>query len=201
MKPQDKEKPVRNPGVDVGDEVYINHADGPCAGKVVAHGEHGATVDVDGKRHKVGWKHILGAKKRAVQHYNVIDQGEDGMIVEDAAGMRRYITVAPEAREDKMMVKAFGGNRLVLFAKAAKPDGPLKKDPDTKDEPKGEFGSHNVAAGDRLHFEAGDFKGSGEVVGDTGKTGAHVKDSSGRVHQIHWGEVKKHEKASSKEQS
>jgi hypothetical protein len=200
MKPQAKEKPVQNPGVDVGDEVYINHVKGPCAGKVVAHGEHGATVEVDGKRHKVGWKHLLGAKKRAAQHYNVIDEGEDGMIVEDAAGMRRYITVAPEAREDKMIVKAFGGNRLVLFAKAAKADGPLKTEPE-KEEPKGEFGSHNVSAGDRLHFEAGDFKGSGEVVGEMGKTGAHVKDSSGRMHQIHWGEVKKHEKRAEKAES
>ena len=200
MKPQAKEKPVQNPGVDVGDEVYINHVKGPRAGKVVAHGEHGATVDVDGTRHKVGWKHILGAKKRAVQHYNVIDEGEDGMIVEDAAGMRRYITVAPEAREDKMIVKALGGNRLVLFAKAEKADGPLKQAPE-KEEPKVEFGAHNVAAGDRLHFEAGDFKGSGEVVGDTGKTGAHVKDSSGRVHQIHWGEVKKHEKRADPDES
>ena len=193
MEPKQKEKPVTNPGVDVGDEVYINHAKGPRAGRVVAHGEHGATVDCDGERHKVGWKHVLGAKKRATQHYNVVDQGEDGMIVEDAAGMRRYITVAPDAREDKMVVKAFGGNRLVLFAKAAKGDEPVSKK--EEDEPKGEFGTHNVGAGDRLHFEAGDFKGSGEVVGETGKTGAHVKDSCGRVHQIHWAEIRKHEKA------
>jgi hypothetical protein len=201
MDPKQKEKPVTNPGVDVGDEVYISHAKGPRAGKVLAHGEHGATVKCDGesKPYKVGWKHVLGAKKRAVQHYNVIDQGEDGMIVEDAAGMRRYITVAPDAREDKMIVKSFGGNRLVLFAKAAKGDGPLKKEP--VEEPKGEFGAHNVAAGDRLHFEAGDFKGSGEVVGECGKTGTHVKDAAGRVHQIHWGEVRKHEKASAKDAS
>lgn len=194
MKPQAKEKPAENPGVDVGDEVYINHVKGPCAGKVVAHGAHGATVDVDGTRHKVGWKHVLGAKKRAAQHYNVIDEGEDGMIVEDAAGMRRYITVAPEAREDKMVVKAFGGNRLVLFAKA---NGPMANRPglakkqitdktgrqQTKwvrsnpDQPK------QLKAGHHVGFENGEHKGHGEVTA-VGEHGATVRDGADGVHRV-----------------
>lgn len=225
MKPQQSAKPAEPvPGVTVGDELYLHHPAGPVVCKVVAHGAHGVTVDHGGKHHKIRWERVLGHKKRATQAYKVIDEGEDGMIVEDAAGSRRFLNIPPEAREEQMMVKSDGGNRLVLFMKA---DGPMANRPglskkqitdktgrqQTKwvrntPEAHGErkkgsadaeagaahgFGTHNLQAGDRVSFKAGDFEGAGEIVGEPGKDGAHIKDDSGRVHQVQWAEITGHD--------
>jgi predicted ABC-type ATPase len=218
------EQMQQNPGIDVGDEIYVNHSSGPHAGRVVAHGAHGATIDIGGKHHKVQWKHVLGAKKRATQHYNVIDEGEDGVIVEDANGKRRFINIAPDAREDKMIVKALDGHRLVLFAKSdgdiknrpglsqkditdskgrhqkhwvrTSPDQPAPAKPGAQDDESGAssgYGTHNLQAGDRINFKAGNFEGAGEIVGTPGADGAHVKDDSGREHEISWSEVTGHD--------
>ena len=55
-----------------------------------------------------------------VEHLQVEDQGEDGMIVRGEDGRRHYVAVPPEAREEQMVVKSQNGAaRLVLFAKAA----------------------------------------------------------------------------------
>jgi len=53
------------------------------------------------------------------------------------------------------------------------------------------YGTHNIQPGAKIEFEAGDFKGAGEVV-SVGKRGATVKDSSGRAHQVEWAEVRGH---------
>src|SRR3546814_7689940 len=91
----DAKKPA--PGQDVypGDEVFFDHRAGPLSGRVLAYGRHGCTVDVAGKRHKVEWGRVLGHKKRAKLDVRVLDHGEDGMVVEDASGRRRFIGVAP----------------------------------------------------------------------------------------------------------
>jgi len=173
------EEGAGNPGYEVGDEVYAQHRSGPCVGKVVAHGKHGATLDIGGKHHSVHWRHVLGAKKRATQHLNVVDEGEDGMIVEGADKRRRYVAVPPDAREDRMVVKSLSGHRMVTFAKAQKPtEGGDAAAPAT------------FKAGDKVAFEAGEFSGAGVIVGDPGRDGAYVRDDSGRLHQVRWTEMK-----------
>lgn len=112
---QAKAEPVAKPGVIVGDEVYCHHQAGPHAGKVVAHGKHGVTLE--GGR-KVRWEHVLGHKRRAAQEYTIVDEGEDGCIVQDKNGLRQFIGVPPEAREDQLMIKSNGGQRLALLLKA-----------------------------------------------------------------------------------
>lgn len=64
-------------------------------------------------------------------------------------------------------------------------------DPDPKDERGAAhgYGTHNVEPGDHVAFEAGAFSGHGEVV-SAGKDGVQVKDASGRVHGVHWSEVR-----------
>lgn len=205
--------PTATTGVDIGDELYFHHAGEPRSGRVVAHGKHGCTLDCDGKHHPVKWDRVLGHKKRASQHYSVVDQGEDGMIVEDASGKKRFISVPGDAREDQMVAKSFDG-RQVLFLKA---EGQMKgraglsqkkvtdktgrqqtkwvrssKEEDGKGKraaPEGGAVAPQGKAGDKVSFEAGDFKGSGTIVGTPGKDGAYVKDASGRVHQVRWSEM------------
>lgn len=122
MKQGQVKQPEPRPGVEVGDEVYFHHADGPRSGKVVAHGRHGCTIKADDAHHKVPWKHLLGHKKRAPQQYRVVEEGDDGMIVEDKAGRRRFIAVPPEAREEQMIVKSSdGGGRLVQLVRDVAP--------------------------------------------------------------------------------
>ena len=128
MKPTAKPEPVANPDVQVGDDVYFKHASGPQCASVKATGKHGITVHHAGAPHRVKWAHVLGHKTRAAQTYNVLDEGEDGLIVQDAAGMRKYLNVPPEARGEKMVLsKSYGAGtgRIIIFAKA----GPIANRP------------------------------------------------------------------------
>ena len=59
-------------------------------------------VEHDGKQHKLKWAHVAGHKKRAEQRYTVVEEGEDGIIVQDAAGKRRLVTIPPEARAERL---------------------------------------------------------------------------------------------------
>jgi len=219
-----RDEPEPRPGVEVDDHLYVHHEGQPCTGRVMAHGKHGVTVDIGGKHHKVRWDKVLGHKQRAAMHGDVIDQGEDGMIIQDTRGRRRFVAVPNEAKDDPMVAKSFGQRPVLLFMKA----GPIANRPglvqkeitdksgkvtkrwvrSNKEQPKGRapakpdaeagaahgYGTHNLGTGDRVHFAAGDFKGSGEIVGKPGKAGAHVKDSSGRMHQVRWTEITGHEK-------
>lgn len=81
-----------------GDEVYFHHNGEPKSGKVTAAGRHGCTVKHGDTEHKLKWEHLAGHKSRAPQNYKIIEQGEDGIIVEDAAGKRRFVAIPPEAR-------------------------------------------------------------------------------------------------------
>lgn len=112
---QDRPEPVPKPGVIVGDEVYCHHPKGPHAGRVAASGKHGVTLEGG---HKVRWEHVLGHKRRAGQEFTVVDEGEDGCIVQDKNGLRQFIAVPPEAREEQMIVKSHGVERLALLMKA-----------------------------------------------------------------------------------
>ena len=88
-----------------GDEVFFHRRGTPVVGKVLAAGQHGCTVEHGGKRHKVKWEHVSGHKKRAVQRYRVVEKGEDGLIVEDDGGRRRFVGIPPEARGERLTVK------------------------------------------------------------------------------------------------
>ncbi|SDH26784.1 zeta toxin family protein [Nitrosomonas sp. Nm132] len=211
----------------VGDEIYFHHKDDPCCGKVLSVGKHGVTVDHEGKRQSVTWERVLGHKKRISQKLKIIHEGDDGMIVEDPAGKRRFVHIPPEAKEDQYMVKALADKRLLLFTKSEKianraglhlenrtdrtgrnqkkwvrsnPEitagnkRSKAKDPDPKDR-RGStagYGIHNIEAVDRIQFKLGELTGEGEVVGNPGKDGAHVKDSSGHIHQVRWDQVTGH---------
>lgn len=100
----DKPSAPRRPSVFPGDHIYFEHASGPMSGRVLAHGKHGCTVEADGKRHKVKWENVLGHKKRAPQHVTLIEHGEDGMVVEDASGHRRFIGVVPGDAPERVIV-------------------------------------------------------------------------------------------------
>lgn len=84
------------------DEVYFHHKGVPKSGKVLCAGKHGCTVDAGGEQHKLKWEHLAGHKKRAPQRYKVVEEGEDGIIVEDGNGLRRLVSIPPEARAEHL---------------------------------------------------------------------------------------------------
>ena len=86
------------------DEVYFHKGGQPVSGKVLSIGRHGCTVEHEGKQHKLKWAHLAGHKKRAQQNYKVIEEGEDGLIVEDASGGRRLVSIPPEARQERLVL-------------------------------------------------------------------------------------------------
>lgn len=102
----EKNKPKPAPGQPVsanrGDEVYFHKSGQPVSGKVLAAGRHGCTVDHGGKQHKLKWEHLVGHKKRAPQRYTVLEEGEDGLIVADSSGRKRYVGIPPEARAERL---------------------------------------------------------------------------------------------------
>lgn len=106
--PNPKQPHPKAAGMHKMDEVYYEHPRlGAVAGKVLAHGEHGCTVEAPcGKRHKVKWDSVHGHKKRSDQGYAMVEHGEDGLVVADKAGKRRFIsTVADQAPERVVMKK------------------------------------------------------------------------------------------------
>ena len=85
-----------------GDEVYFHHKGQPKAGKVLCTGRHGCTVEHEGEKHKLKWEHLAGHKSRSQQDYKVLDHGEDGLIVENQHGKRRFLGIPPEARAEQL---------------------------------------------------------------------------------------------------
>lgn len=90
------------PRANIDDEVFFHHREGPRSGKVVATGRHGCTVKHKGEHHKVRWEHLAGHKKRAQQRYTVLEKGEDGLIVQDQRGAKRYVGIPPEAKPERL---------------------------------------------------------------------------------------------------
>ena len=230
MKPPVKKKPepVPNPDVVLGDHVYFQHKDGPQSAQVKAIGKHGITVDHGGKPHRVHWHKVLGHKQRCEQRYDVLEEGEDGLIVQDQRGQRKYLNIPPEARGEKMMLEksmGSGAGRLIVFAKggqiANRPGLTLKESTDktgrhakhwvrtNKDMPTAGggnhaeagaaagYGTHNLEAGDTVHFKNGEHEGSGKIhaIGDDG---AVVHDSKGGEHRIMHHHITGHEPAGAK---
>ena len=85
-----------------GDVVYFHKSGAPVSGKVLSAGKHGCTVEHDGQQHKVKWEHVSGHKSRAPQKYAVIDHGEDGMIVQNQHGHRRFLAIPQEGRSEHL---------------------------------------------------------------------------------------------------
>lgn len=193
----------RKPDVIVGDEIYCHHPKGPHAGKVKAHGEHGVTLD-NGR--KVRWEHVLGHKRRAGQEYSVVDQGEDGMIVEDKNGVRQFVAVPPESRTENMVVKSHAGARMALL-KAAPPSAPGrpgltqrqvtdKNGVQTRRWVRTDAGAPPAEPGHHVGWVNGEHKGHGQVTA-SGRDGVRARDGAGGQHMVlhehvthHWADAK-----------
>jgi hypothetical protein len=99
--------PGERPLCERGDVIYCRTAAGrPFTGKVLAHGEHGCTVENGGKPHKVRWEHYLGHRSRANVKLSIMDEGEDGFLAQDEHGRTRYyadpLTVGEEDLEEPL---------------------------------------------------------------------------------------------------
>jgi len=77
--------------VRVGDSLYFTGPGGVRYGRLLAHGKHGAILDIDGTHTPVRWEHILGHRERAAYNARIVDQGEDGAIVEDESGEKAFV--------------------------------------------------------------------------------------------------------------
>lgn len=99
-----RQQQASGPRAYAGDEVFFHKGGQPVSGKVVCVGRHGCTVEHEGKQHKVRHEHIVGHKKRAPQRYRVLEHGEDGLIVADSTGARRYVGIPPEARGERLVL-------------------------------------------------------------------------------------------------
>lgn len=196
FKPQPPaQDPEPRADVEIGDSLYVHHAGQPRSGVVKAHGKHGVTVDVDGQHHKVKWDKVLGHKTRAHQKYSIVDQGEDGMLVEEPGGRRRFIATPNESKEDPMVAKSIGVRPVMLFMKASAPGtyagGPGlqkkqitdKRGVQTTKWVSTEQGGPPAQKGQHVGFANGEHKGHGEVTA-TGKDGVRVKDGAGGQHLV-----------------
>ena len=214
MKTEDKPaKPEpTGPRAMPGDQVFFDRK-APRAGRVVSSGEHGAVIEHGGgRRDRVRWDHVLGHQSRSEAKLDLVAHGEDGFVVRDGQGRRRYIedplgagTPMAKARPllfltGEALVKAAPlKNRAGLSLKdvtdkaghhtkrwsrsAADAPAPQRSTATERAEPP----PHKV--GEHVSFEAGAFKGEGEVL-SVGHTGAWIKDSTGRRHKVDWQEVK-----------
>jgi hypothetical protein len=208
----DEEAAARKPDVAIGDDVFFNHPAGPMSGRVLAAGEHGATLDANGVVHKIKWPHIVGHKRRAPQHYQIAESGEDGHIVTDARGKRLFLLIPNEAHENPLMAKAAKGGvpfagrpglakktitdktgkTTTVWTKTSKdqPKGRKKAAPDepAAAKPGAAAPEGKAKPGESVQFQAGDFKGQGRVT-SAGPKGANVQDGSGRTHKVDWDEI------------
>jgi hypothetical protein len=99
-----------------GDEVYFRHGKEPKSGKVLSSGTHGCVVDHGGKQHKLKWEHVLGHKKRSNQQFKIEEHGEDGLIVRDKTGKRRFVAIPKDAKDEQLELSKSlqAGDELLL---------------------------------------------------------------------------------------
>ena len=186
------------PDVERGDEVYFRHKTGPLAGKVLSRGAHGVIVEHKGKRHPVRWGDLHGHKVKVRPEVKVVDQGEDGMIVEDRSGGRRFVHDPLEPPREQMVkscrpvVLLFGEPELLVKAgMKGRPGLHLESITD-----KAGHQTKRWKAGDKVAFThpTGGHPTHGEVVGEPGKDGAHVKEhGTGAVHPVLHKDLQAHE--------
>lgn len=84
-----------------GDEVFFYYKGEPRIGKVVCSGKSGCVIEYNGKQHKLKWDKVAGHKKRTAQSYRILEEGEDGCIVENQDGKRKYLRIPPESRAEQ----------------------------------------------------------------------------------------------------
>mgnify|MGYP000261116120 FL=1 len=190
---------TRNPGVKKHDHVYFREGQNVMCGHVRACGEHGATILSDAGTHRVTWDRVIGHKKRAKVDVTVVDQGEDGAIVEDAEGRRFFLRSLDEHEEgDEPMHKSLpSGAVLALFVKAlpaakGKAEEKPKKGKDKPDVANARAEGFPHAHGASVRFKAGTLRGKGKIVA-RGRDGATIEDADKRRHQVHWHEMEKDE--------
>ena len=204
MKTFKPQKPAKAPeprgDVEIGDHLYVHHGGQPCTGRVICHGAHGVTVEVDGKHQRVKWDKVLGHKQRVPQRYSIVDHGEDGMLVEDAKGRRRYIGTPNESKEDPMVAKSLSRRPVLLFTKAegAPPGAGLSKKvltdkngAQTTRWVKVDKGGPPAQRGQHIGFENGEHRGHGEVTA-AGQDGVTVRDPKGGEHRVHHDKITHH---------
>jgi hypothetical protein len=127
-------------GLDVGDVVYAKHPQkGAVAVTVKAVGAHGFTADDEtGARHKLHHETYLGHKTRMLHTYELVDQGADGVLVENQQGRRRFLRgelpKEKEGSDNGGMNGSDAGDPLLggldLMTKALTPPRPLPPFPD-----------------------------------------------------------------------
>jgi hypothetical protein len=189
-----------------GDSIYVSGPKGPCVGKVVCHGKHGATVDFGGKRAPVKWEHVLGHKERLGFGGRIVDQGDDGAVIEDDKGRRHYVEGLdidePEPEPamptgwDRAMQKA-----MVIFFKGF-PPGEQKDEPDEQGEPdessaevgkargKPEQAIPDIKPGAMILFLSSEGDKLTGKVAAVGADGVTAVDDRGGEHQVEHGDYR-----------
>lgn len=184
-----------------GDQVYFTGPAGVNVGRVLCHGKHGATLDCQGQRTPVRWEHLLGHKERVSYRARVIDQGEDGMVVEDDSGERSFLAgqlPEPEPTEpptepqdqpqqepenalyDQSLVERKPQSEWDKMSKAMPVLFFLKGGQD--DKPGRQVAFHHHATGEKT---------VGEIAA-TGKDGVTVEDDEGQEHHVKHGDYHPH---------
>jgi len=213
---KNNKKESLSPDAEVHDEVYFRHASGHKVGRVCARGKHGCVVESDGQKHKVLWDDYLGHKTRVKPDVKVIDQGDDGLLVEDGQGKRRFVhdPLQPMAKSLMPTVLFFTEEETLMKAQTIKNrPGLALKDitdsrgrqskhwvrtgkPETKErhsaapEPEGDDRvGKPYLAGSKVSFKIGSLTGKGTIVGNPGNTGAYVKDDTGHKHRVRWADM------------
>lgn len=198
---QPGQQAAQNPGVRQHDHVYFRDGENILHGHVRACGEHGATIQSDAGTHRVTWDRVMGHKQRAKVDMKVVDQGEDGAIVEDESGRRFFLRSLDEPQEEseEPMHKSLPtGAVLALFVKAlpAKGQKPGEKPQEGQEKAEKPGRAKAKAAGfphehgASVRFKAGTLHGRGKIIA-RGRDGATVEDAEKRRHQVHWHEMDK----------
>ena len=92
------------PHVMHGDEVYVRdpQTGQPTHGRVIAKGLDGCQIQHPEGIKRVHWQHVLGHRTRNEIQGQVVDQGEDGVLVKDLkSGVVHYIANGPAGKEGK----------------------------------------------------------------------------------------------------
>jgi predicted ABC-type ATPase len=111
----------------------------------------------------------------------------------DQPAQDRRKTAAPAAAGGGKKPPLDSQDRRQAAPVAAAGGGGKKPPPDSQDQGKvgsaQGYGTQHFEAGHKVKFAIGSMKGEGTIIGEPGDKGAHVKDASGHVHQVEWGQV------------
>lgn len=217
FKPHQQQATAPRRDVEEGDHIYVHHGGQPCTGRVLCHGRHGVTVEIGGQPQRVKWDKVLGHKQRVPVKFEVLEHGEDGMLVRDHRGHQRFINVPPEARDVGSLAKALtapgvlhhteeitmkqGEREIVLFFKALPPQATPQQEAERQQDDGQQPGAGGWAerpegagvaqVGQHVAFRNGEHRGHGKVAA-AGEHGVTVADSAGGEHRIKHEQVTHH---------